>query len=152
MFSSSQKHVEPGSVVELSRPPLSSPSAGATVIARGVKVEGDFASQGDVVIEGEVHGKITTGGTLTVGPEAVIKADLVADEALISGRIEGNVTVKKQLVLHATAHVRGDITVERAMVEAGAVVEGNVHIGSGHKEAAAKPGQKASAASSSGTA
>lgn len=107
----------------------SSPAAGATTIARGVKVEGDFASQGDVVIEGEVHGKITTAGMLTVGPEAVIKADVTAGEASISGSIEGNLIVKKQIVLQATARLKGDLTAERLSIEAGAALDGRVQIG-----------------------
>ena len=118
------------------------PSAGATTIARGVKVEGDFASQGDVVIEGEVHGKITTAGMLTVGPEAVIKADVTAGEAAISGLIEGNLSVKKQVVLHSTARIKGDLTAERATVEAGAQLDGRVQIGmakGGEQKAPAKP-------------
>lgn len=86
-------------------------------------------SQGDVVIEGEVHGKVATTGTLTVGTEAVIKADVTADEAIISGTVEGNLHVKKQAVLHASAKVKGDLTVERATIESGAVLEGKVQIG-----------------------
>jgi cytoskeletal protein CcmA (bactofilin family) len=107
----------------------SSVSSNKTVIAKGVKVEGDFNSQGDVVIEGEVHGKITAAGVLTVGPEAVIKADIVADEAAVSGNVEGNIHVKKQIVLHSSARVRGDLQVERATIESGAVLDGRVQIG-----------------------
>jgi cytoskeletal protein CcmA (bactofilin family) len=129
MFSSSAKHVDMPYTIE-NRP---APSSGATTIARGVKVEGDFASQGDVVIEGEVHGKISAAGTLTIGPEAVIKADVTADEANISGLLEGNLTVKKQVVLHATARIKGDLIAERATVESGAVLDGRVQIGHGVK-------------------
>lgn len=129
MFSSSSKRTE-----DMNHPidPRSNhptaPAAG-TVIARGVKVEGEFASQGDVVIEGEVHGKIAAAGTLTVGPEAIIKADVTADEASISGFIEGNVNVKKQAVLRATARIKGDLTAERVTIEAGAALDGRVQIG-----------------------
>lgn len=106
------------------------PASGSkTVIARGVKVEGDFTSQGDVVIEGEVHGKISTTGILTVGSEAVIKADVTADEVVISGTIEGNLHVKKQAMLHASARVKGDLMVERATIESGASLDGRVQIG-----------------------
>ena len=56
----------------------SSSSAGSTVIARGVRVEGDFTSQGDVVIEGEVNGHVTTNSLLTVGNEAKLKAEVAA--------------------------------------------------------------------------
>ncbi len=48
MFSSSKRN-EDYSSSEAGRT-----SNNATVIARGVKVEGEFTSQGDVIIEGEV--------------------------------------------------------------------------------------------------
>jgi cytoskeletal protein CcmA (bactofilin family) len=132
MFSSSQKHTAPdtASPFRIEGNPSSSGSAeGATVIARGVKLEGDFSSKGDVVIEGEVNGKVTASGKLTVGSEAVIRADITADAAVISGLVEGNVTVKGQAVLHATARLTGDLTAERIMVESGATLVGQVHIG-----------------------
>lgn len=131
MFSTSAKRSDDMNYPMDNRPTPTVTSGAATTIARGVKVEGDFSSQGDVVIEGEVHGKIATGGTLTIGPEAVIKADVTADEASISGLIEGNVRVKKQAVLRATAKIKGDFTAERVTVEAGAVLDGRVQIGTG---------------------
>jgi cytoskeletal protein CcmA (bactofilin family) len=101
----------------------------ATLIAKGVKLEGEFTSQGDVQIEGEVQGKITAAGTLTVGAEAAITADVTADEAVISGVLNGNLTVTRQLVLHSSARIKGDIVAERVSVESGAVIDGRVEIG-----------------------
>ncbi|GMU25222.1 polymer-forming cytoskeletal protein [Patescibacteria group bacterium] len=117
----------------------------ATVIAHGVKVEGDFKSQGDVVIEGEVQGSVTTAGTLTVGTEAFIKADIQADDIIVSGTVEGNLTVEKQAVLHSSAKVKGDLTAERITVESGAVVDGRVQVGLPSKKAV-KEESKAKAA------
>lgn len=97
-----------------------------TVIARGVKLEGDFSSQGDVVIDGEVVGTLSAAGLLRVGAEAVIKADVKAGEAVIAGSIEGHVAVERRLDLMTTARIKGDITTETISVEAGAVLEGNV--------------------------
>ncbi len=101
----------------------------ATLIAKGVKLEGDFASQGDVQIEGDVQGKISAAGTLTVGAEATITADVTADEAVISGVLNGNLHITRQLVLHSGARIKGDIVAERISVEAGAVIDGRVEIG-----------------------
>ncbi len=105
----------------------------ATLIAKGVKLEGEFKSQGDVQIEGEVQGKVAAAGTLTIGPEAVITADVTADEAVISGVLNGNLTVAKQIVLHSSARVKGDIVAERISVESGAVIDGRVQIGTNSK-------------------
>ncbi len=101
----------------------------ATVIARGVRVEGDFTAQGDVTIEGDVNGKVVAQGTLNIGTEAKLKAEVAADDAIIAGTVEGTVTVKKRLELKSTARILGDISCETAMVEAGAVLQGTVAIG-----------------------
>lgn len=102
---------------------------GATVIARGVKVEGEFNSQSDVLIEGEVHGTLNTSGLLTVGNEARIKADVSAGEAVVSGTVEGNMNVSKRLELKATAKIIGDVTAETVLVEAGAILSGRMMVG-----------------------
>jgi cytoskeletal protein CcmA (bactofilin family) len=102
---------------------------GTTVIARGVKLEGEFSSQSDVLIEGEVHGTLTTSGLLTVGPEARIKADVSAGEAVVSGTVEGNFAVSKRLELKATSKVLGDVSAETVTVEAGAILSGRMLVG-----------------------
>ncbi len=113
--------------------PVASGGAGSTVIARGVRVEGDFKSQGDVVIEGEVDGQITTSAVLTVGSDAKLKAQVVAEEATIAGQVEGSITVKKRLELKMTAKITGDVTCETIIVEAGAALNGKVSVGDSKK-------------------
>lgn len=102
---------------------------GTTIIARGVRVEGEFSSQSDVVVEGEVHGTFATVGLLTVAAEAKIKADVTAGEALVSGTVEGNLTVQRKLELKATAKIVGDVTAEAISIETGAVVCGRLNVG-----------------------
>jgi cytoskeletal protein CcmA (bactofilin family) len=141
-----------GGVFAVTPSPASYRPHAATLIAKGVKLEGEFKSQGDVQIEGEVQGKIEAAGTLTMGPEAVITADIAADEAVISGVLNGNLTVAKQIVLHSSARVTGDITAERISVEAGAVIDGRVKIGAKAGEAVKDQAvQKSEVGASSGT-
>ncbi len=101
----------------------------ATVIANGVRVEGDFSSQGDVLIEGEVHGNVSTSGMLTVGPAAKLKADVKAEKAVVAGTVEGNLTVGSHLDLKSTACLMGDLTCETVSVESGASMNGRVMVG-----------------------
>lgn len=125
--------------------PVASPTSGArsaTVIARGVNLEGEFHSQGDVIIEGEMQGTLTTGGVLTVGSEARIKANVTAEEANVSGTIEGNIQIKKQAVFHGSARVTGDITAERITVEAGAQLDGKVKVGPNGSVSTSSDGKK----------
>ena len=65
-----------------------------TIIGSTVKVEGDFKGQGDVVVEGQVQGKLSTKGNLSVGENAKITADVSAHNAIIAGELIGNLKVK----------------------------------------------------------
>lgn len=99
---------------------------GETIIARGVKVEGDFVSDGDVVVEGEVSGSLKAVGHLEVGDSAKIKAEVAAGEAVIAGEITGNMSVAGRLELLESAKVEGDIAAEILYMAAGAKLNGRV--------------------------
>lgn len=97
-----------------------------TVIAHGVRVEGDFTSQGNVVIEGDVQGTIHTAGDLRIGEEAKITADVSAANAIIAGEVRGNIQISGKLELLASSKILGDITVETLSVIAGAQINGHI--------------------------
>lgn len=101
----------------------------ATVIAHGVKVEGDFSSGGDVLIEGEVQGTLVLSGKLTVGSHANIQASVTAGSAEIFGAVKGDITVAEKIEIHAEAAMDGDISAAVISVEAGAQLAGRVLIG-----------------------
>lgn len=101
----------------------------STLIARGVRVEGEFVSQGDVTIEGEVLGTLSCTGTLVVGVEAKIKADVKANDVIVGGIIEGNISAMRRLELKSGARVTGDVTCEVIAVEAGGCLNGKVTSG-----------------------
>jgi len=118
-------------------PPVHSPSSKnppATVIAGGVRLEGEFKSQGDVQIEGEVVGTLETNATLSVGTDAKVKAGVKAENAVVAGQIIGNVTVARRLELKSTAKIVGEITCATIVVEAGAAIEGNLKCGAGKEQ------------------
>lgn len=101
-------------------------SPGSTVIAQGVKVEGDFASEGDVIIEGEVKGTVKAAQHLRVGPAAKIHADVSARDAVIAGEVRGNLVVAERLELLETSQVHGDIQTAILSVSPGARINGRV--------------------------
>ena len=100
-----------------------------TIIGSTVKVEGDFKGQGDVVVEGQVQGKLSTKGNLSVGENAKITADVSAHNAIIAGELIGNLKVKDTLELTSTARVTGDIEAQILTVATGAKMNGNLKMG-----------------------
>lgn len=107
---------------------------GETIIARGVKVEGDFTSDGNVVIEGEVNGSFKTTGHLEVGVSAKIKADVSAGEAVVAGEISGNVLINGKLDLLESSVITGDIEAETLSVVSGAKINGHISMGNKRRE------------------
>jgi cytoskeletal protein CcmA (bactofilin family) len=100
-----------------------------TVIAKGVRIEGDFGGEGDMRIDGEVSGKITVGGILTVGPDASIKAEVKAGSLVVFGKIEGNTDVSERIDLKSTAKVKGDVKTQTLSIEPGASLHGALSVG-----------------------
>lgn len=102
------------------------PAGGQTIIAQGVKVEGDFTSQGDVVIDGEFSGTLSTSASLKIGEAAKIRADVTAQSATVAGEVQGNVRVSDRLDLLEGSRVSGDVQAQVLSVAAGAKVNGHV--------------------------
>lgn len=99
---------------------------GETVIAEGVKVEGNFTSDGNVVIDGAVSGSVAASGDVTIGERAMIDADLSASNAVISGEVKGSVRIEERLELTASARVKGDIEARTILMAPGCRLNGKV--------------------------
>lgn len=99
-----------------------------TVVGPSVNVEGDFASDGNIVVKGTVTGSVHTSRNLLVEPGAKIVANVKAGSATIAGEVRGNMKVKEYVELTATARVVGDIEAKTIAIEAGALLFGKVQM------------------------
>ncbi|MDD2758414.1 MAG: polymer-forming cytoskeletal protein [Patescibacteria group bacterium] len=97
-----------------------------TVVGPSVNVEGDFASEGNIVVKGTVTGSVHTSKNLIVEPGAKIVANVRAGNASISGEVRGNMKVREFVELTATAKIVGDIEAQTIAMEAGALLYGKV--------------------------
>lgn len=109
-----------------------------TVIGPSVKVEGDFVTEGNVIVEGMICGTIKTSRNLKVGPKSRIFANISAENALISGEIQGNLKISDRLELTSTAKIFGDIKVGTLIIAAGSILNGKCQMGA-TKEKSLKP-------------
>jgi len=95
-----------------------------TLIGHAVTVDGTMNSQGNITIDGNFKGTLKVGGKLTVGKEAVLTADVFAQDAFFSGELTGNITVEGRLELASTSKITGDIVAGVLVMEAGAQLNG----------------------------
>lgn len=97
-----------------------------TVVGPSVTVEGDFASEGNIIVKGSVLGSVHTSRALDVEGGAKIVANVRAGSAKVAGEVRGNIKVKETLELTPTARVLGDIEAKVLLVEPGALICGKV--------------------------
>ncbi len=75
-------------------------------------------------INGSFEGKLDTKGSLTIGENATVRADITGEEVAIGGKVTGNILAQKELKILSHAHIVGDITTPVLSVESGAVLQG----------------------------
>lgn len=97
-----------------------------TVVGPSVNVEGDFASEGNIVVKGTVAGSVHTSRFLSVEIGAKIMANVRAGSAKVAGEVKGNLKIRESLELTSTARVMGDIEVKVLSIEPGALLFGKV--------------------------
>lgn len=99
-----------------------------TVVGSTVHVEGDFASQGDIIVKGKVTGTVETSQKLIVEIGARVIANVKAKQAHIAGEVVGNIIVEELVELSGSAKVVGDIETKKLSIEPGALFKGMVHM------------------------
>lgn len=108
--------------------PLSPNSAAC--ISKGIRIKGDVTGSEDLFVDGLVEGKLSlTNGSLTIGPNGNVKADVSAREVIVRGRIDGKVSGRDKVHLWGTSQVTGEVQTERLAIEEGALLRGKVEAG-----------------------
>src|SRR5882762_10125309 len=108
--------------------PVSSRSAAC--ISQGIKIKGEVTGSEDLFVDGQVDGQLNlTNGSLTIGPNGTVKADVNAREVIVRGKIEGKVTGREKVQLWSTGQVTGEVQTERLAIEEGALLRGKVEAG-----------------------
>jgi len=106
-------------------------------IGKTVVIRGEVKGNEDLIVDGRVEGTVSlTENRLTIGPDAVVAANLSAKDILVIGRVQGNLIATGRVELRAGSVVEGDISALRLSVEDNAVFRGKVDLTQG---AAKKP-------------
>ncbi len=85
-------------------------------------------------INGSFEGSLDTKGSLTIGENAVVKAEIKGEHIVIAGRVYGDITAEKELKIVPPAHVTGNIATPRLAIVDGAILEGKCHMAGKGKE------------------
>jgi cytoskeletal protein CcmA (bactofilin family) len=102
---------------------------------------GKLCFAGVVHLDGTFHGEIISRGTLVVGSESVVHAEIHSNVLKVSGEVHGNLTATEKIELYPPAKVYGNIRTPSLVVEEGVIFEGTCKMTSvpGEKPLMAEP-------------
>ncbi len=83
-----------------------------------------FSDPVNLRINGRFEGNLKTKGTLTIGKDASVLADIEGETIIVFGYIKGKIKVIKILSLMSGANVNADIVAPAFSIEEGAVFNG----------------------------
>ena len=125
-------------------------------VGHGTVLTGETNFQAMLRVDGVLQGTVSSdAGTLIVGTNGQVDANVAVASATINGTVNGDIVATEKLHLGRTAKVVGNVQTPRIIIEEGAVLEGScsmLRAKEAHekREAEAKTGYNASQYPSSG--
>jgi cytoskeletal protein CcmA (bactofilin family) len=88
------------------------------------EIEGKYRCTGTVMLNARFKGEIVSTGTLIIGAQATVEANIDAVTVIVDGEVIGNVVATERLELRARAALVGDIATPVLVIEEGARLDG----------------------------
>ena len=96
-------------------------------IGKSVVIKGELSGSEDLIIEGQVDGKIELRqNVLTIGPNGRIKAQIIAKNVIVLGEVTGNISASEKVDIRDSGSVDGDIAAPRIAIAEGAHFRGSI--------------------------
>ncbi len=93
-----------------------------------MRIKGDIYSKEELIVNGQVEGKLEAVTRLTVGATGKADANIKAGEVVIGGTVNGNVEATQRIVLRKGANLVGDVKTAGIVIEDGAFFRGGIDI------------------------
>jgi len=98
-------------------------------LGKGTEYEGRLTFNGTVRIDGHFKGEISATGTLIIGKEATVEADIHISHIVINGEIYGNIIADNRIEINPLGKAFGDIQAPTVVIDEGGIFEGNCRMG-----------------------
>ena len=94
-------------------------------VGHGTTLTGETNFHAMLRVDGHLIGTVTSdNGTLIVGTNGQVDANIAVAAAMINGAVNGDIVATEKLQLGRTARVLGNIQAPRLIIEEGAILEG----------------------------
>lgn len=95
-----------------------------TILTTGCHFNGKLFCRGSSRIGGKIEGQVVSEGLLIIEEEAVILAEVKADEVIIQGQVKGKLIATSRVELCDTCQFDGDISAPVLIIREGAQFNG----------------------------
>lgn len=96
-----------------------------TIISASVKFEGSIETEGTLIVEGSVRGKIKC-RSLEIISEGNVQAEIDSEDVSVAGKFEGKMLCNGRLTVLGTGKVVGDISYGTLSIESGGLLDGTL--------------------------
>ncbi|MBX3292951.1 MAG: polymer-forming cytoskeletal protein [Acidobacteria bacterium] len=94
-------------------------------VGHGTTLSGETSFHAMLRVDGHLVGSVSSGsGTLIVGTNGQVDANVMVSSAMVNGVVNGDIIATERVQLGRTAKVVGNIQTPRIIIEEGAVFEG----------------------------
>jgi cytoskeletal protein CcmA (bactofilin family) len=109
-------------------------------LGRSVVIKGELSASEDLTLYGHMDGSVKLPDhTLTIGPDADIRAEVAAKAVVVMGALTGNVTASERVEIRATGSVTGDIASPHLAIVDGGCLQGKVEMPQPRSSQQARP-------------
>ena len=117
------------------------PRSERAVIGPTVRIRGEISGEEDLVVQGNIDGKIEVKGRgVIVGKAGKIKANIHARAIRVEGRVRGDLFGEQEIVIEASGDVEGNLVAPSVRLENGSRFKGSIDMEQPPQPVAA-PGQ-----------
>jgi len=110
----------------------------STIIGKNTELKGTLKDKESVRIDGKFEGEIEIEGSLLIGEEAIIRANIKAKSVGIAGRVFGDINCEEKVELLSTGSLEGKVRASDLTIAEGGFFNGeckmNPQVGAGVEE------------------
>jgi len=100
----------------------------ATTIGPGITLKGELRGAGPVTVLGQFEGDVVLDGTLHVGPDGRVDANITAEAIVIGGVVRGNLSADTRVEILPTGTLAGTVKSGSFRAADGASVKGEIWV------------------------
>jgi cytoskeletal protein CcmA (bactofilin family) len=109
--------------------PYDTASERESILGPTLRFKGDLSAEENLVIQGQVEGKIGPVPRVTIGATAAVHATIDAGIVIVEGTVVGDIRAAASVIVRETAKLTGNISAPAVSILDGAEFNGQVSMG-----------------------